>query len=155
MQDRPVSAATASQAATSKRVEPVAERASSHSRRDLLRLLIPQECIRKAASPQACFSRKLTDRVSGGKNARKRSFDAKRTKSGDRGGKSEIYSDFATNLHFCPLKSILTAMCRKSSLECEFSATVPVFVRFYAKNAKFFTKLRQTDTFCQFSRLKA
>tara|TARA_Y100001938_G_scaffold72734_1_gene100883 strand:- start:1932 stop:2375 length:444 start_codon:yes stop_codon:yes gene_type:complete len=147
MQDRPVSAATASQAATSKRVEPVAERASSHSRRDLLRLLIPQKFSRKPASPQACFSRKLTDRVSGGKNARKRSNDAKTHIRGDRGGKSEIYSDFAAKPPFLSLKAILHAVCRKSSPKCEISATVAANVCFYAKNAHFFTKSRQTDTF--------
>ena len=143
MQDRPVSAATASQAATSKRVEPVAERASSHSRRDLLRLLIPQKFSRKPASPQACFSRKLTDRVSGGKNARKRSFVAFPTKNGSRVAKYKFYSNFPSKPHFLPLRAILYAGCRKSSLKCSICDTAPVFVSFCVIFALFYAFLRQ------------
>ena len=150
MQDRPVSAATASQAATSKRVEPVAERASSHSRRDLLILLIPQDCMREPKSLQASFSRKLTDRVSGGKNARKRSFVAKRNKNGSRVAKSEIYSYFTSKPPFLPLRAILYAGCRKSSLKCRICDTAPVFVSFcviFVFFALFCVKTVKTDTF--------
>ena len=143
MQDRPVSATTASQAATSKRVEPVAERASSHSRRDLLSLLIPQDCMREPKSLQASFSRKLTDRVSGGKNARKRSFVAKRNKNGSRVAKYKFYSNFTSKPPFLPLRAILYAGCRKSSLKCRICDTAPVFVSFCVIFVFFCTFLRQ------------